>query len=298
MIIFKTFGLYVAIIGIILLVILIKIMNTSPPVAPHVVEPALNPFKNAIAASGIVEAADKNIALGAPEEGVITKVFVVVGDKVKKGDPVYQIDTRVLDAQLIFQKSNVEVSKANLDRLQDQLDRLKSVTDPRAISLDELKTKENDVRVARAQLNSSSASVTQTEKLIERLTVRAPIEGIILQNNVREGEYVSKSTATVILGDLDKIQVRADIDEQNAGWFNPKNVAVAYPKNNTQISIPLEFVRIEPYVLPKVSLTGASNERVDTRVLQVIYTFKQPSQYHIYVGQQVDVFIDKTPQGS
>lgn len=295
MIIFKTFAIYIAIAGIVLVAILMKIMSTPLPVAPHVVEPAVNPYTNAIAASGIVEAADKNIAIGTPEEGIVTQVFVVVGDKVKKGDPIYQMDTRILDAQLIFQESNVEIAKATLVRLQDQLERLKGVTDPRAISIDELKTKENDVRVAKAQLESSLASVTQTKKLVERLTVRAPKDGVILQSNIREGEYVSKTTATMILGDLDKIQVRADIDEQNAGWFNPKSVAVAYPKNNTQISIPLQFVRIEPYVLPKVSLTGANNERVDTRVLQVIYSFEQPSEYHIYVGQQVDVFIQKTP---
>lgn len=298
MIIFKTFGVYIAVAGIALAIFLVKIMSTPTAPAIHVVEPSVNPYKNAIAASGIVEAADKNIAIGTPEEGIVTHVFVVVGDMVKKGDPIYQMDTRVLDAQLKFQESNVEIAKATLVRLQDQFDRLKSVADPRAVSVDEIKTKENDVRVAKAQLDSSFATVDQTKKLIERLKVRAPKDGVILQSNIREGEYVSKSTATMILGDLDKIQVRADIDEQNAGWFNPQSVAVAYPKNNTQISIPLTFVRVEPYVLPKVSLTGATGERVDTRVLQVIYSFEQPSDYHIYVGQQVDVFIQKKPLGS
>ncbi len=73
---------------------------------------------------------------------------------------------------------------------------------------------------------------------------------------------------------------------------------MAYPKNNTSIAIPLKFERVEPYVLPKLSLTGASNERVDTRVLQVIYSFEQPKDYYIYVGQQVDVFIEKKPKDS
>lgn len=297
MIIYKKLAIYLSIAGFILTGILINIITTPLPIAPHVVEPSVNPYTNAIAASGIVEAADKNIAIGSPEEGIVTAVYVVVDDHVNKGEPLYQIDTRTLEAQLIYQESNVEVAKATLLRLEDQLGRLKSIADPRAISVDELKTKENDVNVAKAQLSASEASVTQTKKLIERLTVRAPKTGVILQSNIREGEYVSKNTATMILGDLEKIQVRADIDEQNAGWFNPESEAVAYPKNNTTIPIPLKFVRIEPYVLPKVSLTGASNERVDTRVLQVIYSFVQPSDYHIYVGQQVDIFIKKRSKG-
>ena len=59
--------------------------------------------------------------------------------------------------------------------------------------------------------------------------------------------------------------------------------------------MPLRFVRIEPYVVPKRSLTGDSLERVDTRVLQVIYEFQRPS-FPIYVGQQVDVFIRRPPE--
>jgi len=58
--------------------------------------------------------------------------------------------------------------------------------------------------------------------------------------------------------------------------------------------IPLTFVRIEPFVTPKKSLTGSSSERVDTRVLQVIYRFAAGSGGpKTYVGQQVDVFIEE-----
>lgn len=293
MIIFKTAAFYIALAGIILTLVLMRIVNTPAPIAKHVVEPSVNPYHNTIAASGIVEAADKNIAIGTPEEGIVTKMFVVVGDSVRKKQPLFLIDSRTLEAQLIYQKANVDVAQATLARLQDQLDRLKGIQDARAISVDELKTRENDVRVAQAQLDASLATVAQTKRLIDRLIVTAPKDGVILQSNIREGEYVSKNTATMILGDLSKIQVRADIDEQNAGWFSPESKAIAYPKNNTTIAIPLKFVRVEPYVLPKVSLTGASDERVDTRVLQVIYSFEQPSNYHIYVGQQVDVFIER-----
>lgn len=293
MIIFRTGAIYLAILGVIVMTVLLFLLSRPSPIPQHVVEPSVNPYVNTIAASGIVEAADKNISIGGPEEGLVTKMWVVVSDKVKKGDPLFRIDSRTLEAQMLTQESNVEVARASLERLQDQLSRLKGVQDPRAISVDELRTKENDANVAKAQLDAAIAAVTQTKKLIERLIVTAPKDGIILQSNIREGEFVSKSVVTMILGDLEHIQVRADIDEQNAGWFNPKSSAVAYPKNNTKIVIPLKFVRIEPFVTPKVSLTGASDERVDTRVLQVIYSFDQPATYHVYVGQQVDVFIER-----
>ena len=66
---------------------------------------------------------------------------------------------------------------------------------------------------------------------------------------------------------------------------------MAFIKGMKTDPIPLRFVRIEPYVTTKKSLTGDSTERVDTRVLQVIYQFDQ-SKIPVYVGQQMDVFID------
>ena len=67
-----------------------------------------------------------------------------------------------------------------------------------------------------------------------------------------------------------------------------------YLRGNMKITTPLSFVRFEPYLVPKKSLTGDSTERVDTWVLQVIFSFTR-GELPIFVGQQMDVFIDATP---
>jgi hypothetical protein len=72
--------------------------------------------------------------------------------------------------------------------------------------------------------------------------------------------------------------------------------ATGYVRGNRDINTGLRFVRIEPYVVPKRSLTGDSTERVDTRVLQVLYAF-DGGRLPIYVGQQMDVFVDAPPAG-
>jgi HlyD family secretion protein len=59
----------------------------------------------------------------------------------------------------------------------------------------------------------------------------------------------------------------------------------------TNISIPLEFVQVQPYVTPKIELSNQRAERVDTRVLPVIFRFKTPKNSNIYPGQLVDVYI-------
>lgn len=294
MIIFRSFAFYLSLAGIIAALFLIQVTGAPPPPNLQARAPASNPYQNVIAAGGIVESADRNIAIGVPQSGLVTKVHAKVSDTVKTGQPLFQIDARELEAQLLLQEANILVSLASLERLKDQLIRLQSVSDPRAVSREDLKTRENDVRVAEAQLKAAQAHVEQTKHLIERLVVKAPKDGQILQSNIREGEYISSSSQipAMLLGDLTHLQVRIDIDEQNACRIFPNLPAVAYLKNNTEYSIPLKFGWIEPYVIPKKSLTGDSDERVDTRVLQIIYTFDVPKEFNVFVGQQVDAFIN------
>ena len=75
---------------------------------------------------------------------------------------------------------------------------------------------------------------------------------------------------------------------------HPDGAAVAFLRANPQLKVSLKFERIERYVIPKVSLTGDNTERTDMRVLQILYSF-DPSALPLYVGQQMDVYIDAQP---
>lgn len=295
MVIFRGFAIYLAFAGIILAILLIKKLGAPDPDPKPVAAPASNPYEFTISASGIIEAVDRNIAIGVPQPGLVTDIFVKVWDRVAKGQPLFQLDDRELQAQYLVQKANIKVAEANLNRLRSLLMRLESIPDIRAISQEELDTRRHDVIVAEAQLATAYAQSQQTLLSMDRLIVCAPGNGVILQNNIRVGEFVSSTMTTpaLILGNLDRLQVRVDVDEQNACHVNPLLSATAFLKNNTETALPLRFERIEPYVVPKKSLTGASDERVDTRVLQVLYSFDKPQEFPIYVGQQVDVFIER-----
>lgn len=294
MFLLKKLSFWIAVAGFILAAVLISIIGKEKPKFVPVAMPSVNPYLHAIAASGIVESYDRNIAVAAPLSGLVVEVYRLVGDKVEKNDALFKLDTRDLEARAQVQAATIDVSKAQNRRLQDQLDRFKSIKDQRAVSVEEVRTRENDVLVSQAQIKAAESELQETHQLIERLTVRSPIDGMVLQSNIRKGEYVlaNMDPSPFLLGNTTQLQVRVDIDEQNASRFETSDPAFAYPKNNTTLRIPLKFSRVEPYVIPKRSLTGASDERVDTRVLQVIYTFTQPENFHVWVGQQVDVFIE------
>lgn len=154
-------------------------------------------------------------------------------------------------------------------------------------------TWQEDLAVLEAQLLRAQSLQEQAAIEIERLQVRAPIAGTVLKVDVRPGEYVGTppDQALIILGDLTELFVRADIDEQDLPRFRPGLPGTGYVRGDGNTAIPLRFVRVEPYAEPKKSLTNAGNERVDTRVLQVIYALESPPST-VYVGQQLDVFLD------
>jgi len=92
------------------------------------------------------------------------------------------------------------------------------------------------------------------------------------------------------------LHVRVDIDENDAWRFQPCASAMASVRGNPEIKTPLQYVRTDPDVIPKVTLTGDTTQRTDTRVLQVIYSF-DPASLPLYVGQLMDVFIEAAPVG-
>lgn len=155
---------------------------------------------------------------------------------------------------------------------------------------------EPDKKVAQSAVDQAAAQVQETQTELDRLVIRALVDGEVLQVNVRPGEFVGAppSQALVVLGNVTQLHVRVDIDEYDIPRFIATAPARATLKGNSAESYPLRFVRIEPYVVPKKSLTGDNTERVDTRVLQVIYAIDNGSN-RLFVGQQLDVFIDAAP---
>jgi multidrug efflux pump subunit AcrA (membrane-fusion protein) len=156
---------------------------------------------------------------------------------------------------------------------------------------------EADKAIARAAIAQAEAQIVQTQTDLERTLVTAPVDGKVLQVNVLPGQYVGAppSQGLVMLGSVHRLHVRVDIDEHDVPravrLFRDRAGAFASPRGDPSLRVPLTFVRVEPYVVPKKSLTGDNTERVDTRVLQVIYRVGR-DEPALFVGMQVDVFLD------
>jgi multidrug resistance efflux pump len=316
---------------------------TPPANPPTAAEPA--PGTNLIGATGLIEPQSEVIQLSCPVSGLVTSVTAFSGSVVKAGDPLFQIDSRDLEAQLLVKRAAVGSAQAKLDRLLAQPrpeelpafaalvdsakatmdnaisreENVQKLVDKRAVTVEDANERHHtmeaakaqyakaladynlekagawkpDIEQARADLAQAQADVEQTQRLIDRLTVRAPADGTVIQSQVRLGQYANAaSTDPLMLFAAGKaFHIRVQVDENDSWRIRPNTSAYAYVRGNTADRFNLRFVRFEPYVIPKKSLTGDTTERVDTRVLEVIYEIDRQDQ-NIFFGQQMDVFIE------
>jgi HlyD family secretion protein len=216
-------------------------------------------------------------------------------------------------------EARVQEAEAQLSDARIQLQLIENVRDKRAIRVEDLERRRRgvqvaeakleeakaalrllqagawtkDIEVANADIEQSAAQVDRVRADLDRLTVTAAIKGEILQVKVRPGEYAAAGPLAqplMLLGSVDELHVRADVDERDAPRVKPGATVVASIRGDAASKFALRFVRVEPFVVPKRNLTNDAAERVDTRVMQVIYALDKGAP--VLPGQQMDVLIE------
>lgn len=307
------------------------------------VTPPRSPYEASISGVGVVEPSSENILIGTPLNRIVDKILVTSGKKIRKGDILFQLDSRDLQSELKIQKVAYENAQARYSKLRSlprpedltageaalksaqisseqaksQYQMILGLQDKRALSQQEInrrrfnfqmaqakeeEAKANlekiqagawkpDLDIAQNEVDQAKANIDKIKTEIERTIIRSPINGTVLQIKIHEGEFPPHDKPSMIVGNTNELHVRVNINQWDAPYFRSNAPAVAFLQGEARIEIPLKFVRIEPYLVSKQNITNEITEKLDTRVLQVIYEFKNASQLPIYVGQQVDVFI-------
>lgn len=278
------------------------------PVPPVAFPPATSPYAHAIAGAGIIEASSQNISIGSPFNEVIAEIYVTEGAQVKAGDPLIKLDLRNFEALLETAKASLNLAYVDLENKKKQFSFYQRLQDKQAVSEQIYQQAHYALLEARENVKVAKANVNEIETNIQRSIIKAPIDGVILQVNSHVGEiapvipfisaqstWLTAANGTLILmGCVTPLQVRIDIDENDAWRYQKGSPATAFVRGNRNIHFPLSYVRTEPYIIPKSSFTGETVERVDTRVLQVLYQFEK-KELPVYAGQILDIFIEAQP---
>ena len=227
--------------------------------------------------------------------------------------------------------AQVENARAALKMAEDTLAKQQRSydVDPRSVSLDTLDNDKNAQKVAATnlkvverqyELTKSGAwiydiqnqqrqytallkSYEASAALLAKYTIRAPSDGVVLAMQTGVGSYVSPQGAydtytqgydplIVMASPQQHLQVRAYVDEILVHRLpDPGKMKAELYVRGTDTHLPLTFVRIQPIISPKIELSNERQERVDVRVLPVIFRFENPKDSHLYPGQLVDVYV-------
>lgn len=271
--------------------------KAQTPPARQLAEPPATPYNKTVSGTGVVEAASRNIQVGSNLSGIVEELLVTEGQQVEKDAPLFVLDKREVAVAVLQAKAAVQAAAVAVADEQDQLKRAEGLNPGTSISVDVLQRRRFAVRRAEAALVLAQAQRKAAETTLELHTVRAPIDGKILKVRLRKGEFVAAGTphAPIVIGQDVPLHLRVAIDENDLWRYNAESKAMAVIRSNKDIEFPLTFVSVEPLVLPKKDLSGDPSEKVDTRVLEVIYVINSDDESDhppLYIGQQMDVFID------
>ncbi len=298
----------VAILGVLLAIGSAYISGIPAKPQPAAFKPTSNPYAKGIYANGIVEtpqASGENVNVYPEVPGTVLKILVTEGQHVPPGTPLLILDDSVQRATTASFKAQVDVAKATLKNLQDQYLKQKASwsLDTRSVSKDVLDTAENAARGAKAALELAQKQYEAANALLAKYSIKALSDGTVLSVNTAVGSYISSQGVyssytgafrpVMVLGNMQgDLAVRCYIDEILIHRIpDPADIQARMFIHGTDINIPLKFVRIQPNVTPKIELSSQRTERVDVRVLPVIFSFEKRKGVSIYPGQLVDVYI-------
>ena len=215
-------------------------------------------------------------------------------DTLQKDQAAYEIDPRSVSKDALDSALNAAaVAKANLIVATKQDDLTKAGAWI------------YDIRSQERQQHALEKAYAASRALLAKYTLRASRDGVALSINTIVGNYVSPQGSydaytqgadpVITLGSSpSSLHVRCYVDEILVPRLPLGSKMKAQMSiRGSDVKIPLEFVRVQPYVSPKIELSNQRQERVDVRVLPVIFKIEKPTNVNLYPGELVDVYISE-----
>lgn len=198
------------------------------------------------------------VDVGTQVSGIVEHIYVDFNSVVKKGQKLAELDRSNLNEQLTQAQTSVSNAKSNLTLAQQQYDRVKALYDNKAATQESYESTVNSLNLAKNQLKTAQSELSRAQTNLSYATIYSPIDGVIMDKAVEEGQTVASSFSTptlfTIANDLTQMQVQASVDEADIG-----EVKAGQPVTFTVDAFPddvfagtVKEVRINPTVTSNV----------------------------------------------
>ena len=177
-------------------------------------------ISNSVTATGTVEPVTK-VEVGTQVSGIIDKLYADYNSVVKKGQLVAEMDRVTLTSELNSQKAAYDGNKAEYEYQQKNYARSKTLHEKNLISDTDYEQAIYNYEKAKSAFDSSKAALEKAQRNLSYATITSPIDGIVINRAVEEGQTVAAGFETptlfTIAADLTQMQVVADVDEADIG---------------------------------------------------------------------------------
>ncbi len=218
---------------------------------------SLGTLNETVLATGVIRpVTGAEVNVGSRISGTVVSLPVAVGDRVVIGQLLAELDPTALEAQADEARADVALSSPRIQLAESILARRERLAENGLASVEDLDTAENDLAVARAQLQADKARLRSAEIALSYTQVTAPINGVVAEVSTREGETVAAAFAApnfVTIIDLDRLEVLAYVDETDIG-----RVFVGQIASFTVDTFPnVEFAADVRAIQPRAELQGS-----------------------------------------
>lgn len=177
-------------------------------------------INNAITATGTLEATN-TVEVGTQVSGVIEKLYVDFNSEVKAGQLIAELDKSTLLSTLDNSKASLDKAEADLEYKTKTMERMQKLYDKQVLAQSDYDEVVYNYKISQASLKSAKAEVERSERNLSYASIYSPIDGIVLNRAVEQGQTVAASMNTpelyTIVNDLSEMQVEADVDEADIG---------------------------------------------------------------------------------
>jgi HlyD family secretion protein len=222
--------------AVVLIVLALVFLRHGPQAQYETQAVARGPLSVTVSATGTLQPRDQ-VDVGAEVSGRIDELDVDYNNHVKKGQKLARINTEQIDAQLAQSRASLAQAQATLTQTSQNYPRTVALTKSNAASKQDLDNARAEMLRARANVDLAAAQVRANETLRSKATIYSPIDGVVLDRKVSQGQTVVAALQTPVLftlaSDLSQMELDVDIDEADVGQVHPGEKASftvdAYP---------------------------------------------------------------------
>lgn len=195
------------------------------------------------------------VAVAPRSAGEVTKVTVDVGQKVKKGDVLVELDPRWLQLDLDAARANLEKAKASHEAARVNIQRIQALAKAAAIGQEEIRRAEAELAVSAADLKVAEVKVEQAKLALEGTVLRSPVDGVVTARAAKVGATLRAGAAAVEVTDPGTLRAEFRTDPANLRLLGKDRKITVHTFTDAAVTYPAEVARVSPTVHPDGTVT-------------------------------------------